>query len=285
MNFMMNAALNQVKDQSMALIPNEMKDKEEDKDSKVNVEGKGKENQIKKKPKKKNPITKSLAIKMYSILLFHTMVITILIFVFSYQKGFHIMKLIIFLACFAGGILLSFSVSKLKFLSKAFLNYIIYIILLAANIFGFVCCSLLSDNLSIIMKTMFIIFDTASISVIFFSGLVKDTPSTFWLMVAGVGGSLIPILVMAKIYGDGLLLKWLTLLSGAFALGVYESMTYNALDAYKRNNKNEGGIPSIVSLPFELNLCFVKVFVYIIKIISKLCSMCASCCCPSKKKK
>ena len=53
MNFMMNAALNQVKDQSMALIPNEMKDKEEDKDSKVNVEGKGKENQIKKKPKKK----------------------------------------------------------------------------------------------------------------------------------------------------------------------------------------------------------------------------------------
>ena len=222
---------------------------------------------------------------MYSILLFHTMIITILIFVFSYQKGFHVIKLIVFLSCFVGGFLLSLSIAKIKCLSKAYLNYVIYIILLAANIFAFVCCSLLYDRLSNLIKTMFIVFDTASISVIFFSGLVKDTPSTFWLMVAGVGGSILTILIMAKIYGDTFLDKWLTLLFGAFSLAVYESMTYNALDAYIKNNKNESGIPSIVSLPFELNLCFFKVFIYFIKIISKLCSMCVSCCCPTRKKK
>ena len=132
---------------------------------------------------------------------------------------------------------------------------------------------------------MFIVFDTASISVIFFSGLVKDTPSTFWLMVAGVSGPIITILILAKIFGDGILLKWLTLLFGIFSLAVYESMTYNSLDAYMKNNKDDAGIPSIVSLPFELNLCFVKVFVYFIQILQKLCSMCASCCCPTTKKR
>lgn len=30
----------------------------------------------------------------------------------------------------------------------------------------------------------------------------------------------------------------------------------------------------MVSLPFELNLCFAKIFWYLIKIISFLCSMC-----------
>ena len=50
----MNAALNQVKDQSMALIPNEMKDKEEDKDSKVNVEEIKKQQGIKEKEMNNN---------------------------------------------------------------------------------------------------------------------------------------------------------------------------------------------------------------------------------------
>ena len=221
---------------------------------------------------------------MYSILLFHTMVITILLFVFSNQIGFHIMKLIIFLSCFAGGFILSLSIAKIKCLTKLYLNYFIYIILLGANIFGFVCCSLLDETLSKLIKTMFIVFDSASITVIFFSGLVKDTPSTFWLMVAGVGGSILTILIMAKIYGDTVFLKWLTLFFGVFGFAVYESMTYNALDAYIKNKKEEAGIPSIICLPFELNLCFLKVFIYFFKIIGKLCSMCASCCCPTKKK-
>ena len=55
MNFMVNAGMNQMKSQAMALIPNELQDKEEDKNQQQK-DGKGKdgkENQVKKKPKKK----------------------------------------------------------------------------------------------------------------------------------------------------------------------------------------------------------------------------------------
>ena len=305
MNFMMNAGMNQMKSQAMSLIPNELQDKEEDKNQQQK-DGKGKdgkENQVKKKPKKKNPITKTLAIKMFSILLFHTLTITILLFIFVVDKnaGFTWLKLIFFLGGFFGGLLLSLAVSKIKCLTKFYLNYLIYIILFAANFIGFTFLSLLdSDDEEIedgtekkivtktgttskLVKTMFIIFDAASLTVILFSLLVKDTPSTYWLMICSAGGCIITIVIMTKIYGDGTLLKWGTMLFGAFSCAIYEAMTYNSLEVYKQNSKNEASIPSMISLPFELNACFVKIFWYVLKILKYLCTMCTSCCCPKKK--
>ena len=116
---MVNAGMNQIKDQAMELIPNELQDKKdeknpEEKDSKLNVDGK--EDKIKQKKPKRNPITKTLAIKLFSILLFHTLIITLILFIFVRDKnaGFTLLKLIIFLSAFIGGIILSLIVIKLK---------------------------------------------------------------------------------------------------------------------------------------------------------------------------
>ena len=296
MNFMMKAGMNQManqmKDQAQALIPNELQDKSEENKGKElengKIEGSDKINKNKvKKPKRKNPITKSLAIKMYSILLFHTLLVTILIYVFTNTKktGFSIIKLAIFLGCLFGSILISLAVSHFQFISKFYLNYILYLLILAANSIGFIICSLLNEDLSKLVKTMFVIFDAASLTIILFSILVKDTPSTFWLMCSSCGGIIIALLIMAKIYNDSKIFRYLVILFGLISAAIYESMNYNALDAYKKNNKNETSVPSMISLPFELNLCFVKIFWYLIKIIKYLCSMCYSCCCGKPKKK
>ena len=296
MNFMMKAGMNQManqmKDQAQALIPNELQDKSEENKGKEMENGKieGSNNinkDIQKKPKRKNPITKSLAIKMYSILLFHTLLVTILIYVFTNTKktGFSIIKLAIFLGCLFGSILISLAVSHFQFISKFYLNYILYLLILAANSIGFIICSLLNEDLSKLIKTMFVIFDAASLTIILFSVLVKDTPSTFWLMCSSCGGIIIALLVMAKIYNDSKIFRYLVIFFGLISAAIYESMNYNALDAYKKNNKNETSVPSMISLPFELNLCFVKIFWYLIKIIKYLFSMCYACCCAKAKKK
>ena len=296
MNFMMKAGMNQManqmKDQAQALIPNELQDKSEENKGKElengKIEGSDKINKNKvKKPKRKNPITKSLAIKMYSILLFHTLLVTILIYVFTNTKktGFSIIKLAIFLGCLFGSILISLAVSHFQFISKFYLNYILYLLILAANSIGFIICSLLNEDLSKLVKTMFVIFDAASLTIILFSILVKDTPSTFWLMCSSCGGIIIALLIMAKIYNDSKIFRYLVILFGLISAAIYESMNYNALDAYKKNNKNETSVPSMISLPFELNLCFVKIFWYLIKIIKYLFSMCYACCCAKAKKK
>lgn len=296
MNFMMKAGMNQManqmKDQAQALIPNELQDKSEENKGKEMENGKieGSNNinkDIQKKPKRKNPITKSLAIKMYSILLFHTLLVTILIYVFTNIKksGFSIIKLAIFVGCLFGAILLSLAVSHIQFISKLYLNYILYLVILAANSIGFIHCSLLDEDLSKLIKTMFVIFDAASLTIILFSVLVKDTPSTFWLMCSSCGGIIIALLVMAKIYNDSKIFRYLVIFFGLISAAIYESMNYNALDVYKKNNKNETSVPSMISLPFELNLCFVKIFWYLIKIIKYLFSMCYACCCAKAKKK
>ena len=285
MNFMMQAGMNQMKDQAKSLIPNEMQDKKEGgKEGEENgkIENSENKNQVKqKKPKRKNPITKSAAIRMYTVLLFHTLLITILLYVFTKSEniGFSIIKLAIFLGCFFGAILLSLAVSYFQFISKVFLNYLIYLIILGANVIGFICCARLNGDLFKLLKTMFIIFDAGSLTIIFFSTLVKDTPSTFWLMCSSCGGIIIAILVMAKVYNDSKIFRWVVILFGCIAFAIYESMNYNALDVYKKNTKNEASVPSMVSLPFELNLCFVKIFWYVLKVIGYLCSMCFACCC------
>ena len=291
MNFMMQAGMNQMKDQAKSLIPNEMQDKKEGgKEGEENgkIENSENKNQVKqKKQKRKNPITKSAAIRMYTVLLFHTLLITILLYVFTKSEniGFSIIKLAIFLGCFFGAILLSLAVSYFQFISKVFLNYLIYLIILGANVIGFICCARLNGDLFKLLKTMFIIFDAGSLTIIFFSTLVKDTPSTFWLMCSSCGGIIIAILVMAKVYNDSKIFRWVVILFGCIAFAIYESMNYNALDVYKKNTKNEASVPSMVSLPFELNLCFVKIFWYVLKVIGYLCSMCFACCCAGPKKK
>lgn len=291
MNFMMQAGMNQMKDQAKSLIPNEMQDKKgggKEGEENGKIENSENKNQVKqKKPKRKNPITKSAAIRMYTVLLFHTLLITILLYVFTKSEniGFSIIKLAIFLGCFFGAILLSLAVSYFQFISKVFLNYLIYLIILGANVIGFICCARLNGDLFKLLKTMFIIFDAGSLTIIFFSTLVKDTPSTFWLMCSSCGGIIIAILVMAKVYNDSKIFRWVVILFGCIAFAIYESMNYNALDVYKKNTKNEASVPSMVSLPFELNLCFVKIFWYVLKVIGYLCSMCFACCCAGPKKK
>jgi hypothetical protein len=288
---MMQAGMNQMKDQAKSLIPNEMQDKKEGgKEGEENgkIENSENKNQVKqKKPKRKNPITKSAAIRMYTVLLFHTLLITILLYVFTKSENisFSIIKLAIFLGCFFGAILLSLAVSYFQFISKVFLNYLIYLIILGANVIGFICCARLNGDLFKLLKTMFIIFDAGSLTIIFFSTLVKDTPSTFWLMCSSCGGIIIAILVMAKVYNDSKIFRWVVILFGCIAFAIYESMNYNALDVYKKNTKNEASVPSMVSLPFELNICFVKIFWYVLKVIGYLCSMCFACCCAGPKKK
>lgn len=300
MNLMMNAGINQIKGQAMALIPDEMQDKEneklqEEKDSKINAEGKG--TQIKpKKQKKINPITKSVAIKMYSILLFHTLVITTCIFVFTIKFGrsYSLFRTVVSIIAIACGIILSLVVTKIKFLSKSVLVYFFYIVVLAANVIGFTYCSLLGQEkdkgaedhyITNLIKTMFIVFDSASLTVILFSCLVKDTPSTFWLMCCSGGGCIISIVIAAKIYSDdSKLRRWGLMLFGGIACAIYESMTYNSLDDYKNNKKTES-FPPFMSLPFEFNICFIKIFWYFLKIIGYLCSMCVSCCCPARRRR
>ena len=284
MNMLMKAGVNQMKDQAQALIPSELQDKSEDnpeqKDSKND-----KNKKVPKKPKKKSPITRALVLKMYSILFFHTLLITILLFVFEKSdKEFDLLTLIIFLGCFAGGFFLSLSVSNMKCLSKGFMNYIIYIILLAANIIGFLCCSRLDTSLFEITNTIFIIFDAGSLTIILFASLVKDTPSTFWLMLSCSGGLIIAIFVMIKIYYSGKLYRLLLLFVGCLSFGVYESMNSNALNLDIDKITKEPSPPSLVSLPFELNVCFIKVFWYIIKGIYTLCTLCCSLC-PKKRRR
>ena len=324
MNFMMQAGMNQMKDQAKSLLPSEMQDKEEKGDSKIS------QSNVPKKPKKKSPITRSLAIKMYSFLLFHTLLITILVFLFyredsnttsastnkaliallsnssssnstdnstvpenkteppvspessdsNSKTGSKLFLFIVFAACLGGSVFLSLSISKIKVLSKIYLNYVLYLVLLAANVIGFNCCANISRSLFELVTSMFIIFDAGSFTIILFSILVKDTPSTFWLMCSCSGGIVIALIIMLKIY-SGSLFKYVILLFGLLAFGIYESMNYNALDSYTQNVKNAPSAPSMISLPFELNVSFVKVFWYMIKGLFSLFSMC---CCSNKKK-
>lgn len=117
-----------------------MKKKEENKSEQelANVESSEKKENVKpKKKKKKNPIIRSLALKMYSILLFHLLAITVSIFI--YKDHDRTLNIFIFIACFAGAVLFSYLVSNYKILTQIFLNYLIYLIFLAVFVVGFVC--------------------------------------------------------------------------------------------------------------------------------------------------
>lgn len=220
---------------------------------------------------------------MYSILLFHTLLINILLFFFAKTgEKFNLVLFMIFLGCLFGGILLSFAVSNMKFLSKIFINLIVYIILIVANVIGFICCARLGPNFFELVNTMFVVFNAGSLTVLLFASLVKDTPSTFWIMISCSGGIIITVFVMAKIYMVVVIYRLLILLIGCLSFAIYESMNLNALDAHK--NSKEPTAPSLLSLPFELNICFIKVFWYVMKGFYRLCTMCCTLC-PKKKRR
>ena len=173
MNLALQAGINQISGQTENLIQSEMQDKnagqkekennqnqpnqdnKENQPNQENQENQPKENieinNNKPKPVKKKRkviIDKALSIRMYSILLLHTSIITILLFIIHYKSynieaqteelGLGAYSWFIFGGCIILSIIVSILVSKIKFLSKLFLNYIFYLVLLALNALAFV---------------------------------------------------------------------------------------------------------------------------------------------------
>jgi hypothetical protein len=292
MNLALNAGMNQMKDQAQNLIEAEMQDKSA-KDSKgENIEINNKGNQQKKQKKVIKKIDRNLTVRMYSVLLFHTLSITILLLII-HLKGIDIegkindqipdesegyMPWLIFAGCIVISIILSLLVSKVKCISKIYFNYIFYIILLALNCVAFVWGGK-DDDLFQYILSMLIMFDAGSLSVLMFSLFVKDIPSTFWIMLSCSGGLLIAMFVLIKVFNDH---KYFVLLSCVISFAIYEVMNYNALDVYKSNANNTTSIPSMMSLPFELNLSFLKLVYYL---FYGLFYWFKACCCPSRKKR
>ena len=294
MNLVLNAGMNQMKDQAQNLIEAEMQDKSA-KDSKGdNIEINNKGNQQKKQKKVIKKIDRNLTVRMYSVLLFHTLSITILLFI-VHLKDINIEQKIndripdksegisdylpwfIFAGCIVISIILSLLVSKVKCISKIYFNYIFYIILLALNLVAFVLGG--KDDLFVYIASMLIMFDAGSLSVLMFSLFVKDIPSTFWIMLSCSGGLLIAMFILIKVFNEH---KYFVLLSCVISFAIYEVMNYNALDVYKNNDKNTTSIPSMMSLPFELNLSFLKFLYYLFYGIFYWFK---ACCCPSRKKR
>ena len=294
MNLVLNAGMNQMKDQAQNLIEAEMQDKSA-KDSKGdNIEINNKGNQQKKQKKVIKKIDRNLTVRMYSVLLFHTLSITILLFI-VHLKDINIEQKIndripdksegisdylpwfIFAGCIVISIILSLLVSKVKCISKIYFNYIFYIILLALNLVAFVLGG--KDDLFDYIASMLIMFDAGSLSVLMFSLFVKDIPSTFWIMLSCSGGLLIAMFILIKVFNEH---KYFVLLSCVISFAIYEVMNYNALDVYKNNDKNTTSIPSMMSLPFELNLSFLKFLYYLFYGIFYWFK---ACCCPSRKKR
>lgn len=290
MNLAMKAGMNQMKDQTQNLIESEMQVKNQDKKEKNEQNEEGGDNapkeniEIKDQPKpskkkKKLKIDKNTSVRMYSVLFFHTMIITILLYIvhYKYLEEFNENKddlgdysWPVFIGCIVLSILLSLLVSKVKFISKLFLNYIFYLALLALNALAFVWGG--KDSLFDYIVSMLIMFDAGSLTVLIFSTFVKDVPSTFWIMCSCASGHLVAMFVLIKVYDDH---KYFVLFCCGLAFAIYETMNYNAFD-------NKSSIPSMISLPFELNVSFVNIIYYVLYGIYYFFSFC---CCPTSNKK
>lgn len=290
MNLAVKAGMNQMKDQTQNLIQNEMQDKSIEQKEENGPNGQKEQNlqvnenrprPIQPKKKKKIKIDKNLTIRMYSVLLFHTMVITALLYIFR-EKDIDIsdelgkLDWAIFIGCIVLSILLSLIVSKVQFVSKLFLNYILYIALLGLNIIAFVYGG--KSKLFDYVVSMMIMFDAGSLTVLSFSSFINDNPSTFWLMCCCAAGHLVAMFILMKVYDDH---KYFVLSSCVLAFAIYETMIYNSFDSYNKN-KNVTRLPSMICLPFELNLSFAKIIYYILYGIFYWFK---SCCCGTDNKK
>lgn len=291
MNLLLQKGVNDMKDQTQNLIQNEMQivQKDENKENQIKEPNIEVNNKVKpSKKRKKLIIDKGLSIRMYTVLFFHTFIITILLYYFNYKtddvideksKELGNYTWAIFAGCIALSIVLSFLLSKVQFLSKVFINYIFYIILLALNALAFIWGG--KDDFFDYIISMLIMFDAASLIIIIFLALMKDAaPSTFWIMCSCTAGSLIAMYVILKIYSTH---KYFVLITCILSFAIYESMNYSVFDSYtnKAKNKNNNS-PSMISLPFELNISFVMLIYYI---LYGFFLFFKSCCCSSNSKK
>ena len=308
MNMVMQAGLNQAKDQAQNLIPKEVKDgqKEEKK------EGEGNNNSINDsqsnltnssnishKKMKNKKINKQLAIKMYSVLLCHTGILTIAEYIIRtvqnskgnvFDSDYNIVYWIIFAASIALALILSLLVTKIKCLSSMIFVSLFYVLILAldACIFN-IGGHLLSFE---VFVSMLIVFDAASAVILVFCSLIKDAPSLFWMICSSIGGIILAVFLCTKIYEDE---KIFVLIFGVYAFVVYETMNYHVFDDGKKKKKKsepqpqiptqsqpqqeakpeeEVKIPPMMVLPYEFNAAFVRLLLLIFKGIYTLIRGC-----------
>ena len=308
MNMVMQAGLNQAKDQAQNLIPKEVKDgKNEEK-----KEGEGNNNSINDsqsnltnssnishKKMKNKKINKQLAIKMYSVLLCHTGILTIAEYIIRtvqnskgnvFDSSYNVVYWVIFAASIALALILSLLVTKIKCLSSMIFVSLFYVLILAldACIFN-IGGHLLSFE---VFVSMLIVFDAASAVILIFCSLIKDAPSLFWMICSSIGGIILAVFLCTKIYEDE---KIFVLIFGVYAFVVYETMNYHVFDDGKKKKKKsepqpqiptqsqpqqeakpeeEVKIPPMMVLPYEFNAAFVRLLLLIFKGIYTLIRGC-----------
>ena len=308
MNMVMQAGLNQAKDQAQNLIPKEVKDGQNE----GKKEGEGNNNSINDsqsnltnssnishKKMKNKKINKQLAIKMYSVLLCHTGILTIAEYIIRtvqnskgnvFDSDYNIVYWIIFAASIALALILSLLVTKIKCLSSMIFVSLFYVLILAldACIFN-IGGHLLSFE---VFVSMLIVFDAASAVILIFCSLIKDAPSLFWMICSSIGGIILAVFLCTKIYEDE---KIFVLIFGVYAFVVYETMNYHVFDDGKKKKKKsepqpqiptqsqpqqeakpeeEVKIPPMMVLPYEFNAAFVRLLLLIFKGIYTLIRGC-----------
>lgn len=308
MNMVMQAGLNQAKDQAQNLIPKEVKDGQNEEKK----EGEGNNNSINDsqsnltnssnishKKMKNKKINKQLAIKMYSVLLCHTGILTIAEYIIRtvqnskgnvFDSDYNIVYWIIFAASIALALILSLLVTKIKCLSSMIFVSLFYVLILAldACIFN-IGGHLLSFE---VFVSMLIVFDAASAVILIFCSLIKDAPSLFWMICSSIGGIILAVFLCTKIYEDE---KIFVLIFGVYAFVVYETMNYHVFDDGKKKKKKsepqpqiqpqsqpqqeakpeeEVKIPPMMVLPYEFNAAFVRLLLLILKGIYTLIRGC-----------
>jgi hypothetical protein len=308
MNMVMQAGLNQAKDQAQNLIPKEVKDGQNEEKK----EGEGNNNSINDsqsnltnssnishKKMKNKKINKQLAIKMYSVLLCHTGILTIAEYIIRtvqnskgnvFDSDYNIVYWIIFAASIALALILSLLVTKIKCLSSMIFVSLFYVLILAldACIFN-IGGHLLSFE---VFVSMLIVFDAASAVILIFCSLIKDAPSLFWMICSSIGGIILAVFLCTKIYEDE---KIFVLIFGVYAFVVYETMNYHVFDDGKKKKKKsepqpqiptqsqpqqeakpeeEVKIPPMMVLPYEFNAAFIRLLLLIFKGIYTLIRGC-----------
>ncbi len=308
MNMVMQAGLNQAKDQAQNLIPKEVKDGQNEEKK----EGEGNNNSINDsqsnltnssnishKKMKNKKINKQLAIKMYSVLLCHTGILTIAEYIIRtvqnskgnvFDSDYNIVYWVIFAASIALALILSLLVTKIKCLSSMIFVSLFYVLILAldACIFN-IGGHLLSFE---VFVSMLIVFDAASAVILIFCSLIKDAPSLFWMICSSIGGIILAVFLCTKIYEDE---KIFVLIFGVYAFVVYETMNYHVFDDGKKKKKKsepqpqiqpqsqpqqeakpeeEVKIPPMMVLPYEFNAAFVRLLLLIFKGIYTLIRGC-----------
>lgn len=303
MNFIAQAGMNQVKNQTQGLIQKEVNEVAGDQSSeggKINestsnsISNSNTSSHIPKKKKASSVISKALAIKMYAILLVHTAILTVVQYIiliikqknenfFSTETIGYAIYWTIFAVSLGCAVLLSLMVSKIKCFSSLYFIYILYVVLLALDL----CFFNLGGHLISfdIFVSILIVFDAGSIVVLIFCSFIKEPPSQYWIMCSSAGGIILAIFLDAKLYEEN---RILVLIFGIYGFIIYEVMNYNAFKIDKGKKKNshlykeeDNKIPSAMVLPYELNASLVKMFIFLLEGVITIIKGC----CSGKKKK